>query len=580
MSRRPNVVFVLTDDQGYGDLHCTGNPIINTPNIDCLYNESAHFTNFHTGPTCAPSRSGLMTGHYANSTGVWHTVGGRSLLRKDEWTIATALKENGYATGIFGKWHLGDSTPYQPYLRGFDKCIVHGGGGISQTPDFWGNDYFDDTYFVNGTPKKFKGYCTDVFFGEAKKFITENKDKPFFCYIALNAPHGPHNVANKYSDKYISEVGEDRAKFYGMIEVIDENVGKLREYLKEINISDNTIFVFMTDNGSAGGVGTDKDGFVQNGYNWGMRGKKNSEYDGGHRVPFFLYWKDGGISTSENFDDVTSHVDFMPTILDMCGVPTKENVKFHGMSLYPLLQKKSVDMAERVVVTDSQRVLRPIKWRKSAVCSKKWRLINGKELYDIQNDLEQRKDVASQHPDVVADLRKHYEEWWKLVSVKFENPIPIEIGSKETFLTCHDAINEDTLVPYSQKLIREGMVFTGFYDIDVTEIGDYTIELRRWPAEANVPISADIKESEDVTFDKEDILRKNWDSYMGSTKLNITDAELQVQGQTFNTSVSKSDTFVSFDVSLQKGMTTLKALFSNKAEGLEVSAYFIHVIKK
>ncbi len=188
MIKQPNVIFILTDDQGYGDLGCTGNPILKTPHIDQFYNESIRLTNFHVGPTCAPTRAGLMTGHYANSTGVWHTIGGRSLLRKEEWTLATALKENGYVTGIFGKWHLGDEYPYRPHDRGFDKSIVHGGGGISQTPDWWGNDYFDDVYSSNGESQEFSGYCTDVFFREAMTFIEENKEQPFFVIFQPTLP--------------------------------------------------------------------------------------------------------------------------------------------------------------------------------------------------------------------------------------------------------------------------------------------------------------------------------------------------------------------------------------------------------
>lgn len=208
---------------------------------------------FHVGPTCAPTRASLMTGHYANSTGVWHTIGGRSLLRKNEWTLASAYKENGYRTAIFGKWHLGDSYPYRPQDRGFETTIVHGGGGISQVPDYWGNDYFDDSYYVNGEPRKFEGYCTDVFFDQALQYIEANKEQPFFCYISTNAPHAPFNVEEKYFNLYKDQVPDTRARFYGMITNIDENFGRLREKLIELELEKNTIVIFMTDNGTVGG---------------------------------------------------------------------------------------------------------------------------------------------------------------------------------------------------------------------------------------------------------------------------------------------------------------------------------------
>ena len=184
---QPNVVFIITDDQGYGDLGCHGNPIIKTPALDKLHSQSTRLTNFHVGPTCAPTRAGLMTGRYCNRTGVWHTIMGRSLLRKDEVTMGNVFKAGGYKTGIFGKWHLGDNYPFRPQDRGFDEVLIHGGGGIIQTPDYWSNDYFDDSYYHNGMPQKYTGYCTDIWFAGAMKFIEENKDNRFFCYISTNA---------------------------------------------------------------------------------------------------------------------------------------------------------------------------------------------------------------------------------------------------------------------------------------------------------------------------------------------------------------------------------------------------------
>ena len=199
MLKKPNVVFVLTDDQGYGDLGCHGNTIVKTPNIDRFYDESMRLTDYHVGPTCAPTRAGLLTGHYANSTGVWHTIGGRSLLRKDEYTMANMFSDAGYQTGLFGKWHLGDSYPFRPEDRGFREVVRHGGGGVGNTPDYWENDYFDDTYCANGVWTKYPGYCTDVWFDLGIDFIQRHKDKPFFCYIATNAPHVPHIVDPGYS---------------------------------------------------------------------------------------------------------------------------------------------------------------------------------------------------------------------------------------------------------------------------------------------------------------------------------------------------------------------------------------------
>lgn len=229
--RRPNVVLVITDDQGYGDLGCHGNPIIQTPNIDALHSQSVRLTNFHVGPTCAPTRAGLMTGRYCNCTGVWHTIGGRSLLRKDEITLGDVFRAGGYRTGMFGKWHLGDNYPFRPHDRGFDEALYHGGGGVSQTNDWWGNDYFDDIYLRNGEPEAFQGYCTDVWFSQAMDFVERNRQQPFFCYLSTNAPHSPHNVPERYARLY-EGLPCERDRFYGMITNIDDNMARLRAHLQ------------------------------------------------------------------------------------------------------------------------------------------------------------------------------------------------------------------------------------------------------------------------------------------------------------------------------------------------------------
>jgi len=284
--KKPNVVIVITDDQGYGDLAFTGNPAIKTPTIDTLRTPSTLLNNFHVDPACAPTRSALMTGRYSDRVGVWHTVQGRSMLRRRETTMPDIFGANGYATGIFGKWHLGDCYPYRPEDRGFQHCVYHQAGGIGQAPDYWGNDYFDDTYVVNGKLQRFEGFCTDVWFDEGMKFIRENvkKGKPFLTYIAPNAPHKPLYCPEKYTRPYEGNPLVSTPEFYGMVTNIDDNMAKLMKVLEDEGVADNTILVFMTDNGTSGGLEGDR------GYDGGMRGKKNPEYDGGHRVPFMIRW--------------------------------------------------------------------------------------------------------------------------------------------------------------------------------------------------------------------------------------------------------------------------------------------------
>ncbi|MEZ6120615.1 MAG: arylsulfatase [Pirellulaceae bacterium] len=283
---RPNVILIMTDDQGYGDMGAHGNPVLKTPNLDRLYSQAIRMTDFHVDPTCSPTRSALLSGRYSTKTGVWHTICGRSLMAADELTLAEIFKANGYATGMYGKWHLGDAYPLRPQDQGFDDVVCHGGGGVGQTPDYFDNDYFDDTYWRNGQTEKFEGYCTDVWFREATRFISQHQDEPFFVYLATNAPHGPYLVDEKYRQPY-DQQDRNTSRFFGMIANIDENVGRLRSFLKENNLDQNTLFIFMTDNGTAQGEGV---------FNADMRGKKGSEYDGGHRVPCFFYWPNGQLT--------------------------------------------------------------------------------------------------------------------------------------------------------------------------------------------------------------------------------------------------------------------------------------------
>ena len=260
--RGPNVVLVITDDQGYGDLGCTGNPWIRTPELDRFRAESVRCPDFHVSALCTPTRGALMTGRRPVRNGAWATCWGRSILRRTEVTMADVFARSGYRTGMFGKWHLGDNYPYRPQDRGFQTVVAHKGGGVGQTPDFWGNNYFDDTYFRNGEPRAHEGYCTDVWFDEAARFIESAKDGPFFAYVATNAPHHPYLVADRYAEPYRRIPDIPEPDFYGMIANIDENFGRLVRQLDEWGLSENTVLIFMTDNGSSGGCRLGPAGFV------------------------------------------------------------------------------------------------------------------------------------------------------------------------------------------------------------------------------------------------------------------------------------------------------------------------------
>lgn len=574
-ANRPNVVLILTDDQGYGDLSCHGNPVLRTPHIDRLHGESVRLTHYHVGPTCAPTRAGLLTGHYANSTGVWHTIGGRSLLRRNEVSLADFFSRAGYATGIFGKWHLGDNAPYRPQDRGFQEVLVHGGGGVGQTPDYWGNDYFDDTYWNGEAWVAQEGYCTDVWFQAGLDFIQRHREHPFFCYIPTNAPHSPHLVHPRYSKPYRDSTPHaDRANFYGMVACIDENVGALRARLTEWGLAENTILIFMTDNGSGGGVEVDANHFVISGHNAGMRGKKNSEYDGGHRTPCFIHWPAGGLTNGRDVARVTANVDILPTLLDLCSVDDPARHDFDGRSLAPLLRGEESGWPDRALVTDSQRLAYPVKWRKSAVMTDRWRLVNGAELYDMAEDPEQRRDVAAAFPQEVARLRDAYEGWWQRVSAQFDAEIPIPIGGpdgEEVRLNTHDWRNEECECAWHQAHVRGGLRCNGYWEVEIAAAGRYSIELRRWPKEEGRAIDEAIPgapvPAQALTIES---------GFGGGVAIPVRSAAVAVAGQSARQTVAEGTPGARFVLDLTAGPTHLQSWFHTE-DGDDLGAYYVYI---
>lgn len=587
-TRQPNVVLVITDDQGYGDLGYTGNPVIQTPNIDALIKESIWLEDYHVAPTCSPTRCSLLTGRWTNRTGVWHTINGRSMLRRNEITLADYLRRAGYATGIFGKWHLGDSYPYRPEDRGFTHTYYHGAGGIGQTPDLWNNDYFDDQYFSNGKVVQAEGYCTDVFFDEASKFIKKsaNEGTPFFAYITTTAPHVPLSVPQEYLDKYKGKDGvpDPVAAFYGMISNIDDNVGRLRNLLVDLEVSDDTIFIFTTDNGTATGSKF---------YNAGMKGKKGSEYEGGHRVPFALHWPYYGLNSHKKITHLTHMVDIVPTLLDFCEVELEpeEWEIFDGYSLEPLVgDKETSDSPERnwerrIVFSDSQRVVDPVKWRKTSVMSGKWRLVNNKELYNIQHDPGQKTNIIEDFPAEAERLEKWYDEVWAELEKTYDQTTELYIGdpkSPNITLNSHDWIQRD-LPPWNQSHVRagqgfkEGAKYGGYWAVKVVTDGAYEITLRRWAKAAETPITSGL-----AAMPKVPGVGANYSATEGKA-IPITSGTLRINGEEIETKpVGAEDKGLTFRVNLKKGSHQLSPYFTFSDASLgegQVGVYFCEVKK-
>ncbi len=565
---RPNVIIVITDDQGKNDLSCMGNSYIKTPNLDKFYQESVRFTNYHVSTTCAPTRGSLMTGRHTNRVNVFHTITGRSILFDDEVILPQIFAQNGYTNGMFGKWHLGDNYPYRPEDRGFHEVVRHGGGGITQGPDYWGNDYFDDTYWHNGETQAYKGYCTDVFFSEAINFIEKNKDNAFFCYISTNAPHGPLNVPEEYFNMYkgVSDIEERFQRFYGMITNIDDNFKLLEEKLDELDIAENTILIFTTDNGTAGGNKV---------FDAGMKGSKGSVYEGGHRVPLFIRWPDGKLTGGKDIDQLVAHYDLLPTFVDLLGFDFTPVKPLDGKSLKPLLYETDPSWENRILYMDTQRKQNLIKYKSYTVMDDNWRLVNGSELYDINKDLGQTKNVIGQNPEVAARLATGYEKWWQ--SIMSEGPNErygyIKVGSPKenpSRISSHDLLTGKHGHVWHQYGAVSAAQATGCWKIEFVEDGEYAITLRRFPRESGLGINE--------TFPAQKKIVELDRTMPASTKSDFEEAYLYVANVSAKSKIESGQEEVTFTGQVPAGKYDMEAQLIDK-DGRVYPAYYVYVEK-
>lgn len=571
---RPNVVLIMTDDQGYGDVGTHGNPWIKTPNLDKLASQGVRLDDYHVSPYCVPTRAALLTGRYADRTGVHNRLVPDWIARGDEFMVSTSFKSAGYATGMFGKWHLGDNYPFGPEYHDFDEVLRHYGGAVGVLADYWDNCYLDDTYYKNGKPTKVSGYCTDVFFSAARQFIDKatKERKPFFIYLATNAPHGPLVCPPEYSRPYAKGKTKKAAKFYGMIANIDENVGKLRAYLQEQGLTENTIFIFTTDNGSSRGNGL---------FNAGMRGGKGSNYDGGHRVPFFLHWPAGGFDKELRVETLTGHIDVFPTLLDLCGLEKPKGVKMDGISIRPLLEKGDhQEWPARMMMTDNQKKKLPTKWATTTVMSERWRLIDGKELYDIDADPGQKQDVFKKHPEVVQQLTRYYDDLWEDLQPGFKTVpiIPLTApGPKTVALNYHECIGrhdgwfQDEMRRIAKRIDPPQSKRAAFWPVEAVTGGEYRIELRRWPLEIDHPIHADLPPGAPVYGGK--VQRSTPGSGFPAVKANLS-----IGDQQLTASVDQKTKAAVFHAKLPAGQHRISAKFYD-AEDRSLDVFYVYVTK-
>jgi len=586
-AERPNVVIVMTDDQGYPEVSAHGNPVLQTPNLDALHSQSLRLTDFHVAPMCAPTRGQLLTGLDAARNGCINVSSGRALLRPEVPTIANIFGDAGYSTGVFGKWHLGSNYPFRPEDRGFQRTVWFPSSHIGSVPDTWGNDYFNDTYTSNGKPQAFKGYCTDIFFDEAMTFMKDSvkSGKPFLTYIATNTPHGPLNPKDEDRlalqqvldspkfDKMNPALKTRLANYLGMVRNIDTNVGRLIKFLNEEGLRKNTLVIFLTDNGSTHGPRY---------FNAGMRGGKTELWDGGHRVPCFISWPEGELDSPQDIDGLTQVQDLLPTLVDLCELKTK--AKFSGTSLAPILRGKANVPKDRTLIINYSRMPNFVNYPtpfaqsimtrdQAAVLWKRWRLLEDRELYNLETDPLQKTNVIDEHPDVVRKMRGELYRWWDEVGPNANVPQRVVIGSDHenpSRLTACEWL--DVFVDQQGQICR-GQQKSGYWLLDVAQDGEYEFELRRWPRDADIPLAEAMPDGSGTALPitSASIYLNNYHHLSVSQKRPYGFEGLTKQ-------VKSGDKSVVFTAKLKKGPIALHTWF--RGEDLIFSAYSVYVHRK
>ncbi len=585
-ANRPNVIVVMTDDQGYPELSVHGNPILKSPHLDQLHSQSLRLEDYHVSPMCTPTRGQLMTGLDAARNGAINVSSGRALLRPELPIMANFFGDAGYATGLFGKWHLGSNYPFRPEDRGFDETVWFPSSHIGSVPDIWGNDYFDDTYVNNGKLKAYTGYCTDVFFSEAIDFMrtSARSGKPFLAYIAPNTPHGPlvakqedetaiQTILNQPQFDELSQNLKRRlADYLGMVRNIDTNMGTLLRFLQNEGLRDDTILIFQTDNGSTHGPRY---------FNAGMRGQKTELWEGGHRVPCFISWPNGDLMEPQDIHGLTQVQDILPTLLDLCEIPRE--AKFDGMSLAPILRGAATVPEDRMLVINYSRMpnfvnyptpfAQTLMYRDLAeVLWKRWRLLEDRELYNLETDPLQQDNVIDKHPEVVARMRARLDTWWAEVGPAANEVQRVIIGSEfenPSRLTGCEWL--DVFID-QQRQIRAGQEKSGYWMLEVAEDGEYEFELRRWPREIDRSITAPSKTGTGA-------LPITQASFYLSNHHHLSISDKSPYGfEGLTKTVEKEDTSVTFTAQLKKGPIALHTWFRGPQTTL--SAYYVYVTRK
>ncbi len=561
---RPNVLIVMTDDQGLGDFSFMGNPVLKTPNLDAFAREAVRFTDFHVCPMCSPTRGQLLTGLSALRNGATSVTAGRTFLRPGLTTLPETFAKAGYATGIFGKWHLGDVYPHRPIDKGFQESIYHlGWGQLHSTPEFdW--PLIDGRCFHNGVETPYHGHCTDLWFDKAMEWMQrcQSQSKPFLCYLPTNAPHAPHIELDEFVAPYKNK---GPAGFFGMIAHVDKRFGDLEKFLTQHKLRDNTIVIFMTDNGGTAGVSV---------FNAGLRAGKTTYYDGGHRVPCWVRWPDGKLGLPRDIAIPTQNTDLFPTLCDLCGVPQPAedvaDAPFRGVSLAGLLQGAQQELPDRKFVVQYGQV--PEKFAACVIWGK-WRLVQGTELYDVEADRAQKTNLAEQKPEVLRAMRDYYETWWKAVEPRLNDFVPQSIGAVQQPVVELTSGDWEGIYADNSGYVREavGGPTGGHWHIKVETAGEYEFTLRRWPERTEAALGDKYEPSATSPSNKANVQTIGFPY--------IARAQIEIAGVRANEAADPTQTGATLRVKLPAGTTTLKAWFADAQEKDLCGAFFVTVRK-
>ncbi|HWB05992.1 MAG TPA: sulfatase-like hydrolase/transferase [Verrucomicrobiales bacterium] len=538
---KPAVILITVDGLGWGDLSASGNAQVPTPRLDKLLAECAVFRDFHVTPLDAPSRAALLTGQYPYRVGVWGNHSGRNRLRFGVTTLSSHLKSAGYLPAIFGTWALGDNHPGRPQDQGYGEVLIHPGDRPGGVADFYSNDGTDDLWLLRGEPVSRKGSPLEVCFDAALTFISKNTAVPFFCHLS---PSLPARMPETAIESFRNRPGIHDPLRAAWISELDAAVGNLLDRLETMNLGKSTIIVITSTSGPpAPGKG-------KQAFNAGRRGYRGSPYEGGHCVPFLIRWPEGGV-VAGNVNTPAAHVDLLPTVAELTGVPLSPEFKPDGISLVPLLHGPPATQPEdRVLFTDAQEIPVPVLWRQSCVISGPWRLVNGRELYDLRTDPGQRKDVAGSNAETVQRLTGGGRTWWESLPLKDLEPTRITIGGPQdpVLLTPLDWLSRSA-GPVTREDVIRGTPANGPWLLNVVTEGSYDILLRRWPLTVN---------------------RSLHDSFFTPDK-----ARLRVGTMDETRPVTPEAIGVNFRVTLKPGPAALQTWLTG--EGKTCGAYFVEV---